>query len=74
MGSTFPERKYDIHHQWPTPHARQALQSWSKLNSHIKSGTVHIDGKTLDVAAVVAIARSVPQISVLDMGEANQLF
>lgn len=74
MGSGFPERKYDIHHQWPTPHAKQALQSWSKLNSYIKSGTVHIDGKSLDVAAVVAIARSVPKLCVLKKAETNELF
>ncbi|KAJ5449759.1 uncharacterized protein N7458_006208 [Penicillium daleae] len=58
MGSTFPERKYDIHHQWPTPHAKQALQSWSKFNSHIKAGIIQIDGQTLDLAAVVAVARN----------------
>ncbi|KAJ6125080.1 hypothetical protein N7471_012397 [Penicillium samsonianum] len=58
MGSTFPERKYDIDHQWPTPHASKALQSWGKLNSHIKTGTLQIDGSTLDLAAVVAVARN----------------
>jgi hypothetical protein len=65
MGSTFPERKYDIHHQWPTPHAKQALQSWSKFNSHIKAGIIQIDGQTLDLAAVVAVARLIHPVFTL---------
>jgi phenylalanine ammonia-lyase len=50
---------FDVRDQWPTPHARQALKSWSRLNQLVKEGSVSIDGESLDVAAVVAIARLV---------------
>ncbi|KAB8257989.1 phenylalanine ammonia-lyase [Aspergillus pseudonomiae] len=66
MGSTLPERVYDVHNQWPTPHAHQALQSWARLNSYTKAGTIQIDGKTLDVAAIVAIARNGVRVAVTE--------
>jgi phenylalanine ammonia-lyase len=54
MGSTL---KFDIGHQWPTPHAQSTLKSWARLNKLIKAGSIDLDGESLDLASVVAIAR-----------------
>ncbi|KAJ6087297.1 hypothetical protein N7467_006211 [Penicillium canescens] len=58
MGSISPALAYDVNHQWATPHAEQTLNSWSKFNKHIKAGSILIDGQSLDVASVVAVARN----------------
>ncbi|CAI7613223.1 unnamed protein product [Penicillium glandicola] len=58
MGSISTGLSYDMNHQWATPHAQQALKSWSKLSDHVKAGTILIDSQSLDIASVVAIARN----------------
>ncbi|PYI02052.1 phenylalanine ammonia-lyase [Aspergillus sclerotiicarbonarius CBS 121057] len=57
MGSTSPSLAFDVHHVWPTPHAQQTLKSWSKLDQHVSTGFIAIDGHSLDVASVAAVAR-----------------
>ncbi|KAJ5188094.1 Phenylalanine ammonia-lyase [Penicillium cf. griseofulvum] len=58
MGSIAPVLAYDVNHQWATPHAQHTLNSWSELKKHVEAGTISIDGQSLDVASVVAIARN----------------
>lgn len=59
MEKTNHHLTFDVRDQWPTPHAQTALNSWSRLNQLAKEGSVSIDGESLDVASVVAIARLV---------------
>jgi phenylalanine ammonia-lyase len=63
MEQTDSHLTFDVRDHWPTPHARQALKSWSRLDQLSKEGSVSIDGESLDVASVVAIARFVESIS-----------
>ncbi|KAI0521699.1 phenylalanine ammonia-lyase [Xylaria bambusicola] len=48
---------YDLHQKWPTPHAKQALVSWSRTKTLVKAGFITIDGESLDIASVVALSR-----------------
>ncbi|KAJ6072947.1 hypothetical protein N7467_011032 [Penicillium canescens] len=41
----------------PVPHKDETLHSWAKIESLIKQGAVDVDGETLDIASVVAVAR-----------------
>ncbi|KEQ86793.1 phenylalanine ammonia-lyase [Aureobasidium pullulans EXF-150] len=49
--------EYDVHKQWPTPHAQQAVKTWSRLNKLLTQRLVQIDGESLDIATVIALAR-----------------
>ncbi|KAK5626695.1 hypothetical protein RRF57_002410 [Xylaria bambusicola] len=44
---------YNIHHKWATPHARQALMSWSRTKQLVKAGFITVDGESLDIASLV---------------------
>lgn len=63
MGSMAESRKFDISQQWPTPHLNQTLKSWTRLQKHLKSHSLAIDGQLLDVASVVAVSRYGPWLS-----------
>jgi hypothetical protein len=44
----------------PVPHKDETLKSWDKIDSLVKKGAVEVDGETLDIASVVAVARLDP--------------
>jgi hypothetical protein len=46
----------------PVPHKDETLQSWAKIESLIKQGAADVDGETLDIASVVAVARLYPYL------------
>ncbi|KAJ5776375.1 uncharacterized protein N7511_001386 [Penicillium nucicola] len=41
----------------PTPHKDETLASWESIESLVDKGSVDVDGETLDIASVVAVAR-----------------
>ena len=59
MGDIAQSIKYDVQDVRPTPHLKQIVETWSRVNSLTKSGSVTINGESLDVASVVAVARLV---------------
>jgi phenylalanine ammonia-lyase len=44
----------------PVPHKDETLKSWDKIDSLVEKGAVEVDGETLDIASVVAVARLDP--------------
>jgi phenylalanine ammonia-lyase len=46
----------------PAPHRDETLHSWAKIEALIGKGAVAVDGETLDIASVVAVARLHPYV------------
>jgi phenylalanine ammonia-lyase len=44
----------------PVPHMDETLHSWAKIKALVGRGAVAIDGESLDIASVVAVARLYP--------------
>lgn len=59
MGDVGHTVEYDVYAEWPTAHAQHTVQSWRRANQLAQTKTVSIDGNSLDIATVVALARLV---------------
>ncbi len=52
-----PSREKLLEVKLPVPHLRHAYISWKKLCEIVNKRSVSIDGNSLDIASVVALAR-----------------
>lgn len=62
---------YNVYEQWPTPHADNVLLCWNKLREFVQTGSIEINGDSLQVAAVVACARYINLMLASDYTDAK---
>lgn len=43
--------------KWPVPHLQRTLVSWEKLQDLVRQGSIFVNGHSLDIATLVALAR-----------------